>query len=99
MKSILAAAIAMVVLSGAPALAQSVTDTLSTAAKQAATQAATDGLNKAAGTTADADRDRGDKGKHAKKNRDDHAPNWGKSEDHRRDDDHGHKGKKNKNRD
>jgi hypothetical protein len=98
MKSILAAAIAMVVLSGAPALAQSVTDALSTAAKQAATQAATDGLNKAVGTKDDADRDRGDKGKHANKSRDDRDPNWGKSESHRQDDEHGHKGKKNKNR-
>lgn len=72
-----------------PAFAQTAADALKQAATQAATQAVTDGINKAAGA------DSSDKGgKKAKKEKDKDGPNWGKSEDHRQDGEHGHKGKK-----
>lgn len=70
------------------AWAQSAADTL----KDAATQAATDGINKAAGTGS-AESGKAKKDKKEKMDKKD-GPNWGKSEDHRRDADHGHKGKK-----
>lgn len=72
----------------APAWAQSATDAITQAAKEAATQTAVDSIDKATGTKG-ADHD-----KKMKKDKD--GPNWGKSEDHRQDDDHGHKGKKHK---
>ena len=53
-----------------------------------ATQAATDQINKAAGTSA------AKQGEHkAKKAKDDNEPNYGRSEEHRQDGEHGHKGK------
>jgi hypothetical protein len=84
MKLVIATMIVAVGLA-TPAWAQSAADTLTQAAKQAAAEAVTDGINKAAGTS--------DKSKEHKVKKDKDGPNWGKSEDHRRDDDHGHKGK------
>lgn len=72
----------------APAAAQTATDAVTQAAKQAATQAAVDSINKTAGT---ADEGKAGQGKKPKKDKD--GPNWGKSNDHRQDDEHGHKSK------
>jgi hypothetical protein len=89
MKRILAAAVALAALSvSSSAMAQSAADTLKAAATQTATQAATDQINKAAGTSA------AKQGEHkAKKAKDDNEPNYGRSEEHRQDGEHGHKGK------
>ena len=86
MKFIFAPVVVAAALLTGSAWAQSAADTLKDAAAQAATQAATDSINKAAGTGS------AESGK-AKKDKKD-GPNWGKSEDHRRDGDHGHKSKK-----
>ena len=92
MKLILAPVLVAAALMTGSAWAQSAADTLKDAATQAATQAATDGINKAAGTTS-TESGKAKKDKKEKKDKKD-GPNWGKSEDHRRDGDHGHKGKK-----
>lgn len=85
MKTLFAAA-ALAALVANPVLAQSAIDAIAGAAKDAAVQSATDGITKAAG---------GKKGEtEAKGKRHKDGPNLGKSEDHRQDGDHGHKGKK-----
>lgn len=85
MKTLFAAA-ALAALIANPVLAQSAVDAIAGAAKDAAVQSATDGITKAAG---------GKKSeKETKGKRDDHSPNYGKSDDHRQDGDRGHKGKK-----
>ncbi|MBC7952688.1 MAG: hypothetical protein H7Z12_12835 [Rhodospirillaceae bacterium] len=89
MKTLFAAA-ALVALVANPVLAQTAVEAITGAAKDAAVQATTDSISKAAG---------GKKSeKDAKGKRDKDGPNWGKSDDRRQDGDHGHKGKK-KNRD
>ena len=80
MKTLFAAAALAARLAG-PALAQSAAETITKAATEAATQAAVDKVQKAAG---------GDKHKAKDKS----GPNYGKSEEHRQDGEHGHKGKK-----
>lgn len=85
MKHVFAAA-ALAALVANPVFAQTATEAVTGAVTGAAVKAATDGINKAAGTKA------GDK--EAKGKRDKDGPNYGKSEDHRQDGDHGHKGKK-----
>lgn len=72
----------------APAFAQGAADAAKQAVTQAATQAVTDSIHKATGV----DDTKAGKDKKAKKDKD--GPNWGKSEDHRQDGEHGHKGKK-----
>ncbi len=90
-------AVALALLLASPAGAQSAADAVTQAAKQAAadaaTQAVNDTVNRAAGTE-DAGKGKGNKGRMDKD-----GPNWGKSEGHRQDGEHGHKGKgKNKDR-
>lgn len=83
------ATLALVAGLTAPAFAQTVTDAARQAASQAATQAATqavtDSINKATGAATEPAKKKG----HDKKD-----PNYGKSDEHRQDGEHGHKGKK-----
>ena len=85
-------ACALAVLVAAPAWAQNAVDTITNAAKDAAVQATTDQINKAAGTQS---------GTKAQGGKD--SPNYGRSDEHRQDaDKRGHgkdKDKKNKKKD